>query len=151
MWNNINSSTYIFNIFVFIKSQKKKKKCVLILNRDFRTKVFNILNDLWPNFMLIIWCSSIFISENLKFQFSIQTSFILLFISKTLLITSNDQKQLPKGVRKKSCSENMQQIYRRTPMAKCDFNKIALQLHWNRTSAWVCSCKFAAYFQNTFF
>ena len=24
------------------------------------------------------------------------------------------------------------------------------QLYWNRTSAWVFSCKFAAYFQNTF-
>ena len=44
----------------------------------------------------------------------------------------------------------MQQIYRRTPMPKCDFNKVALQFSWNRTSIWVFSCKFAAYFQNTF-
>ena len=29
---------------------------------------------------------------------------------------------------KKRCSENMQQIYRRTPMPKSDFNKVALQL-----------------------
>ena len=38
-------------------------------------------------------------------------------------------------------------------MSKCDFNKVAkqLQLYWNRTSVWVFSCKFAAYFQNTFF
>ena len=28
----------------------------------------------------------------------------------------------------KRCSENMQQIYRGTPMPKCDFNKVALQL-----------------------
>ena len=35
-------------------------------------------------------------------------------------------------------------------MPKCDFNKVALQLYWNHTSAWVFSCKFAAYFQNTF-
>ena len=37
-------------------------------------------------------------------------------------------------------------------MPKCDFNKVSkqLQLWWNRTSAWVFSCKFAAYFQNTF-
>ena len=33
----------------------------------------------------------------------------------------------------------MQQIYRRTPVLKCDFNKIALQLNWNHTSAWVFS------------
>ena len=52
---------------------------------------------------------------------------------------------------RKRCSENMQQIYRRTPMRKCDFNNVPLQLYWNRTSAWVFSCKFAAYFQNTFF
>ena len=28
---------------------------------------------------------------------------------------------------------------------------VALQLYWNHTSAWVFSCKFAAYFQNTFY
>ena len=44
----------------------------------------------------------------------------------------------------------MQQIYRKTPIPKYDFSKVALQLYWNQTSAWVFSCKFAAYFQNTF-
>ena len=34
-------------------------------------------------------------------------------------------KQPPRGVLKKRCSENMQQIYRRTSMPKCDFNKVA--------------------------
>ena len=29
----------------------------------------------------------------------------------------------------KKYSENMQQIYRRTPMPKCNFNKVALQLY----------------------
>ena len=38
------------------------------------------------------------------------------------------QKQPPRGVLKKRCSENMQQIYRRKPMPKCDFNKVAKQL-----------------------
>ena len=32
-------------------------------------------------------------------------------------------------IHRKRCSENVQQIYRRTPMPKCDFNKIALQLY----------------------
>ena len=41
---------------------------------------------------------------------------------------STFQKQPPRGVPRKSCSENMQQIYRRTPMPKCDFNKVVLQL-----------------------
>ena len=39
------------------------------------------------------------------------------------------QKQPLKGVLEKRCSENMQQIYRRTPMPKCDFNKVAKQLY----------------------
>ena len=44
----------------------------------------------------------------------------------------------------------MQQIYRRTHMPKCDFNNVAVQLYGNCTFAWVFSCKFAAYIQNTF-
>ena len=60
------------------------------------------------------------------------------------------QKQPSRGVFSKRCSENMQQIYRRTPMPKCDFNNVAKQLYWNHTSVLVFSCKFAAYFQNTF-
>ena len=38
------------------------------------------------------------------------------------------QKQPPRGVLKKKCSENMLQIYKRTPMPKCDFNKVAADL-----------------------
>ena len=44
----------------------------------------------------------------------------------------------------------MQQVYKRTIMLKCDFNKVALNLYWTRNSAWVFSCNFAAYFQSTF-
>ena len=35
------------------------------------------------------------------------------------------QKQLSRDVLKKSSSENMQQTYKRTPVPKCDFNKVA--------------------------
>ena len=63
---------------------------------------------------------------------------------------SNIQKQPSKGVNKKMYSKNMQQIYRRTQMPKCYFNKVALQFYWNHTSAWLFSCKLAAYFQNIF-
>ena len=35
------------------------------------------------------------------------------------------QKQPSRGVLKERCSEKMQQIYRRAPMPKCDFNKVA--------------------------
>ena len=37
------------------------------------------------------------------------------------------QKQPFIGVLTKRCSKEMQQAYRRTPMTKCDFNKVALQ------------------------
>ena len=39
------------------------------------------------------------------------------------------QKEPLRGVPRKRCSENMQRIYRRTPVPKCDFNKVALQLY----------------------
>ena len=46
----------------------------------------------------------------------------------------------------KWCSINIQQIYRRTPTPKCDFNKFAEHLYWNHTTAWVFYFKLAAYF-----
>ena len=49
------------------------------------------------------------------------------------------QKQLSRSVLRKRSSGNMHQIYRRTPVPKCDFNKVALL-----------SCKFAAYFRTPF-
>ena len=36
-------------------------------------------------------------------------------------------------------------------MPKCDFIEVALQLYLNHTSAWIFSCRFAAYLQNIFF
>ena len=59
-------------------------------------------------------------------------------------------KQPFRGVLSKRCSENIHQIYKRIPILKCDFHKVAKQLYWNHTSAWVFSYEFAAYFQNTF-
>ena len=45
----------------------------------------------------------------------------------------NNQKQPFKVVLRKRCSENMQQIYRRTPMPKCDSNKVAKNNSITRT------------------
>ena len=39
------------------------------------------------------------------------------------------QKQPPRGVARKRCSEKIHQIYRRIPMPKYNFNKVALQLY----------------------
>ena len=81
---------------------------------------------------------------------AIFAKFFLMVILWDHFFETQVQKQPSSGVIIKRCSENMQQIYRRTPMPECDFNKAALQLYWNHTSAWVFSSKFVAYFQNTF-
>ena len=47
----------------------------------------------------------------------------------TALIVKKKQKQPSRGVPLKKCSENMQQIYRKTPMPKCNFNKVAKLLY----------------------
>ena len=59
------------------------------------------------------------------------------------------EKQTSRGILIRRCCENMKLTYRRTPMSKWDYNKAALHLYWNNTSAWVLSCKLTAYFQNT--
>ena len=61
----------------------------------------------------------------------------------TQMLMGSFEKQPSRRVFRKRCSENMQQIYRRTSMFKYDFNKIANQLYWNHTSAWAFSCNFA--------
>ena len=49
------------------------------------------------------------------------------------------QKQPSINVFRKRCSENMQQIYRRLLMSKCDFNKVALKLYIEITLRHGCS------------
>ena len=103
---------------------------------------FNSQNDIFSysllkNFKFSVWrnvCITIFL-----FGVSLDYHITILF-----------QKQPCSGVLRKRCSENLQQIYRRTPMPKYDFTKVVKQLYWNHTSAWVFSCKFNAYFQSTF-
>ena len=60
-------------------------------------------------------------------KFEIEEAFIynefIFFFEKKLMF--NFQKQPSRGVIKKRCSENIQQIYMITPMPKCDFNKVA--------------------------
>ena len=62
------------------------------------------------------------------------------------MVWLNIQKQPSWGDLRKRCSKYLQQIYRRTPIPKCGFNELALQLYWNRTLARVFACRFAAYF-----
>ena len=41
---------------------------------------------------------------------------------------AENKKHPFRGFLRRRCSENMQQIYRKTPMSKCNFNKVASQL-----------------------
>ena len=51
--------------------------------------------------------------------------FLIVSISlghRTSIERTQDQMQSPRGFLKKRCSEDMQLIYRKTPMPKCDFS-----------------------------
>ena len=66
--------------------------------------------------------------------------------------TSEDiQNQSSVAVLMKRCSKNMLQIYRRTHIPKCDFNKVVKQHCWNHTSTWMFSCKFGCTFSEHLF
>ena len=54
------------------------------------------------------------------------TSGFWLFLTK---IDCNQQKQPFRGVLRKRCSENMQQMYRKKPMPKCDFKMTCYSCH----------------------
>ena len=56
------------------------------------------------------------------------------------------QKQPYRGVLKKRCSEKCSKF---TGEHSC-WSAISIKLQWNHTSAWVVSCKYAAYFQKNF-
>ena len=51
------------------------------------------------------------------------------FLMRHVTVKLKHAETASKGAFSKNCSENVQQIYRRTPMPKCDFNKVALQLY----------------------
>ena len=63
-------------------------------------------------------------------------------------LSFNHKKQPSRSVLTKKCFENVQQIYMRTRMPKCDFK--AVQSNFIKITLWHFSCKFAAYFQYTF-
>ena len=73
-----------------------------------------------------------------KYGSDIHKNLLVLFV--TLYIRSNtlfsNQKQSVRGVLRKRCSENMQQIYRRTPMPTFDFNKVAKQSNFIKIALW---------------
>ena len=71
----------------------------------------------------ILW-GLVIIAENMQ-----ETS-LYVFLVKIFLSCSIAQcwKQPSRCVLRERCSENMQQIYRRTPMLKCDFDEVTWQI-----------------------
>ena len=73
------------------------------------------INDKWVS------CLSVHITLFWNNVLVVRSSF-----SGWIIRLSHFQKQPFRGVPTKSCSENMQQIYRRTLMSKCNFIEITL-------------------------
>ena len=73
----------------------------------------------------ILIVKSVLTSVQRLFSFSI--IYFKSFVPRLLKIiaTRKNHKQPPRGVLRKRCSESIQQIYRRAPMLKCNFNKVA--------------------------
>ena len=110
-------------------------------------QTFSIVKTIWKTRGIEVLFLLRFPSETKKtLLYSTLQSLLLKWESHVL----HTQRQPSKSVLSKRYSENMQQSYRRTPMPKCVFNKIAKQLSWNGSSTLVFSCKSTAYFSNTF-
>ena len=115
-------SSQIFNIRIPIVSFAILRVVLVKISNYFWDTIYQILNCL---------VTSTFFGKT-------ESSLLLLLLRENCLgkrslnisvFSLNKQKQSLRGVPRKRCSENMQQIYRRTPMPKCDFNKVALQLY----------------------
>ena len=138
-WAVLQRSRLGLNMIIIITITKIIMTATIFLE-SLRTKGLRLINvnivnychkpikiNLLPGF--VSTCSS-------KYPPFLKKSF---FILKKQLV----QKQLFRGVLRKRCSENLQQIYRRAPMPKRDFNFIEITLRHG--------CSPAAYFQNNFF
>ena len=76
------------------------------------------------------------IIQRLSMVYSYQSFILFHFFISFLSVQSQQQRHQSnihgqkhpfRTVLRKRCSENMQQIYRRTPIPKCDFNNVAFQ------------------------
>ena len=72
-------------------------------------------------------------SENDKWLGENYLWYPLYIINLETMDLTEAARVLLQSIIKRRCSENMQQIYRRTPMPKCDLNNIAKELCWNHT------------------
>ena len=99
-------------------------------------------------------CFPVILTKFLRTSSLLNTSYGCFWTFKQNLLfklRDSKQNQSSRGALTRRCSENMQQFYMRTTMPKCDFNTVAKQLTWNRTSAWVFSWRFVALFSEHLF
>ena len=66
-----------------------------------------------------------------------QRKLLHLFFTEKKPCKTKLRKQSPRGSLQKRCSANMHQISGRMSLQICNFSKVAKQLYWNHTSAWV--------------
>ena len=120
-----------FKSYIFLK--KSSNKLILqIQNEFFQLDVFG-KTELLKNVLIFVLAFVIF-----KDVFSNPEVHSEPSLKNLSFFRSNTSEVI------KRCPENIQELYRKTPMPKCDFNKVALEIYWNRISAWVFSSKFAA-------
>ena len=141
---SFNQNIFYFNIFWFD-------------NRPFDPDIDSILifrkeTSFSTTFVAHVSIIFFFILYCLDFSYYIILCFIvwLLFLGYWVIcvlwlwcieINISFQKQPCRAVLRKRCSENMQQTCRRTPMPKCDFNKVACKFIEIALWASVLSCQ----------
>ena len=118
------------NLEEFIKETKTKLNSEEILDPQLKWEFFK-----YEICKFFIKCSECRVKEMRKSKADLETKLKLLgssLYNDACVFEYNQckkqQKQPPSGVPRKRCSENMQEMYRRTPMPKCDFNKVAVAL-----------------------
>ena len=106
---------------------------------------FYFFNGCFPQTLLCPFLNAL--SQLKRGEYSMDITFKYFFESTKEIIFKSSPSEMFSG--KGVPNIYVQQIYRGTPMPKCDFNKEALQLYWNRASTSM-FCKFTANFQRTF-
>ena len=139
IWNHsfltkaVAQRCFIKNVFLKISQNSQENTYAVYFLKNCREKDSGTDVFLWilRNFKNISY--RIFPENYICFtNFSVHKSFGNFTVFRYRLM-DNDvtlQKQPSRGVLRKRCSENMQQVYRGTLMPECNFNKVALQLYW---------------------
>ena len=102
----VNSNTMIFQLPHNNKERKSYPANICLFKLNNRSTTLNIFHKFY---LVLIWGKHGYWNREIR-----------IFLSSEAAV-------------QRCCSKNMQQIYRGTPMLKCAFNKVPLQLYWNHT------------------